>query len=377
MNCGAAKYMDAFVPFGTDAYPAGIGGSAFESKVDPETGLPMWSATRLATLQAKLNQRLGPEYLSQRPGPGGGVKLTYIEGWRVVDLANEVFGFNGWSTSIQRLDIDYLDVSDAGRCNCGVSAIVRITLRDGTFHEDIGYGHCEGVRGKHAALEKCKKEAVTDSIKRGLKTFGRLLGNCLYDRQYANAVLRMPSSRPQFNVDELHRDQEVPAKREAPSTDDIESQKAARLRLAEAAKAAHRKRHELSNGTTSGASGAGGGTLSSANPRAAAAPARGGQSAPPRTASCTEISANHAATCKTEAADQPANPASAAAAPKEASKATTTATTAATTTVTDDSDWFDEFSRAEADSMAIELDLEDELILRQSQIEQELAEDSL
>lgn len=70
-----------------------------------------------------------------------------------------------------------LDVHpETGKCQCGVSAIVRITLRDGTYHEDVGYGHTEGIRGKHAALEKCKKEAVTDSIKRGLKTFGRLLG---------------------------------------------------------------------------------------------------------------------------------------------------------------------------------------------------------
>lgn len=147
---------------GSDPFPAGAGGSAWESERDPETGLPMWSATRLASLQAKLQQRLGPEYLSQRPGPGGGPKLTYIEGWKVVDLANEVFGFNGWSTNVTSLDIDYvrpaadqLDVHpESGRCNCGVSAIVRITLRDGTFHEDVGYGHIEGARGKHAALEK-------------------------------------------------------------------------------------------------------------------------------------------------------------------------------------------------------------------------------
>lgn len=91
-----------------DAFPVGVGGSALASDIDPDTGLPVWSATRLATLQCKLNQRLGPEYLSQRPGPGGGPKLTYIEGWKVVDLANEVFGFNGWSTSVTSLDIDYV-----------------------------------------------------------------------------------------------------------------------------------------------------------------------------------------------------------------------------------------------------------------------------
>lgn len=37
--------------------------------------------------------------VSQRHGPGG-QKLAYIEGWRLISLANEVFGFNGWSHSI-------------------------------------------------------------------------------------------------------------------------------------------------------------------------------------------------------------------------------------------------------------------------------------
>ena len=46
---------------------------------DEATQLSRWSATRLAAMQAVLNQRLGPEFLSQRPGPGGGGrKLTYL-----------------------------------------------------------------------------------------------------------------------------------------------------------------------------------------------------------------------------------------------------------------------------------------------------------
>lgn len=42
---------------------------------------------------------LAPEMVSQRCGPGG-QKLAYIEGWRLIALANEVFGFNGWSHSV-------------------------------------------------------------------------------------------------------------------------------------------------------------------------------------------------------------------------------------------------------------------------------------
>jgi DNA repair and recombination protein RAD52 len=40
------------------------------------------TAVKIATIQAKLDKKLGPEYISQRPGPSGS-KLTYAEGWKV------------------------------------------------------------------------------------------------------------------------------------------------------------------------------------------------------------------------------------------------------------------------------------------------------
>ncbi len=48
---------------------------------------------------AKIHRDLAPEMVSQRHGPGG-QKLAYIEGWRLIALANEVFGFNGWSHQV-------------------------------------------------------------------------------------------------------------------------------------------------------------------------------------------------------------------------------------------------------------------------------------
>lgn len=34
-----------------------------------------WSEEKVATLQVRLSRKLGPEYITQRPGPGGGPKL--------------------------------------------------------------------------------------------------------------------------------------------------------------------------------------------------------------------------------------------------------------------------------------------------------------
>ena len=116
------------------------------------------TAKKIATLQVKLNQKLGPEFISQRPGPGGGSKLTYVEGWKIINLANEVFGFNGWSSSVVNLTTDFADYSEESRRYCvGVTAIMRVTLRDGVFHEDIGYGILENAKSKGAALDKVSR----------------------------------------------------------------------------------------------------------------------------------------------------------------------------------------------------------------------------
>ncbi|KAG2139509.1 hypothetical protein BD769DRAFT_1432262 [Suillus cothurnatus] len=164
------------------------------------------TAIKIATLQAKLNKKLGPEYISQRPGPGGGPKLTYAEGWKIINIANEVFGFNGWSSQIVNMTTDYMDYNEESkRCNVGVSCIVRVTLSYGVFHEDVGYGTAENAKGKAQAIDKSKKEAVTDAVKRALRNFGSLLGNCLYDKSYAQEITKIKVPPAKFDKSELYR----------------------------------------------------------------------------------------------------------------------------------------------------------------------------
>ena len=61
-----------------------------------------------------LKSNLGPgkakaklEYLSKRSGAGG-QKLMYIESWRSIAIANEIFGFNGWSSNIIDQTVDFV-----------------------------------------------------------------------------------------------------------------------------------------------------------------------------------------------------------------------------------------------------------------------------
>ena len=68
-------------------------------------------------------------------------------------------------------------------------------MRDGTFHEDVGYGTSEGMKSKALSIEKARKESITDGMKRALKSFGNALGNCLSDKDYLRYVITKGATR--------------------------------------------------------------------------------------------------------------------------------------------------------------------------------------
>ena len=85
----------------------------------------------------------------------------------------------------------------------GASATVKVELKDGAFHEDVGYGTSEGMKSKALSLEKARKEAVTDGLKRALKSFGNVLGNCLADKDYVRYVGSLNKTTTNFKQEEL------------------------------------------------------------------------------------------------------------------------------------------------------------------------------
>ncbi|ORY92366.1 Rad52/22 family double-strand break repair protein-domain-containing protein [Syncephalastrum racemosum] len=141
-------------------------------------------------LNSELGKGIGPEFIAYRAGPAGH-RFTYIEGKTVIQLLNKFFGFNGWKTEIRGTTVDFCDITPNGQISVGVSAIVRVTLKDGTYHEDIGYGSLENGKSKAAAFEKAKKEAVTDAMKRAARMFGDAVGNCLYDKRFLQGIQNM------------------------------------------------------------------------------------------------------------------------------------------------------------------------------------------
>lgn len=172
---------------------------------EPQQRISTYTAQEIATLQSRLEKQLGPEYISSRIGPGGG-KVHYLAADKCIQLANQVFGFNGWSSSIQNVQVDFVDEHPTtGKISLGLSVIMRVTLRDGTYHEDIGYGQIENCKSKASAFEKAKKEGTTDGLKRALRSFGNVLGNCIYDKTYLAQVNKVKAEPTSFDPERLYR----------------------------------------------------------------------------------------------------------------------------------------------------------------------------
>ncbi|PRP83753.1 hypothetical protein PROFUN_09085 [Planoprotostelium fungivorum] len=131
-----------------------------------------------------LEQKLGANEVAFRTGAGS-QSVGYLEAWRAIELANEIFGYDGWSSSVINLSQDFLE-GEGQRFSCGISAVVRVQLKDGSFHEDVGYGTADNMK-KGLAIEKAKKEAISDALKRALRLFGNRLGNSVYDKEHMKA----------------------------------------------------------------------------------------------------------------------------------------------------------------------------------------------
>ena len=134
-----------------------------------------------------LNQKINKDNVTFRPG-GGGQKLAYVESWHVIQEANRIFGFDGWSSETIETGL----VAEDPKCVSYI-AKVRITVGDDIVREGTGAGHGRmgSIGEKH---ESAIKEAESDARKRALMQFGDQFGLSLYDKD--KAWLKPDDSKP-------------------------------------------------------------------------------------------------------------------------------------------------------------------------------------
>ena len=131
-----------------------------------------------------LNQELDSSRIKTRDK--GNISLSYIEGHDVIETANRVFGFGNWSYSISKLEqVSQEQNQNQNHVIC-YKAIVQVLVHSENHiqdvsREDVGFG--TGVAKTQAdAHEGAAKEAVTDALKRAMRSFGNQFGNSLYDK---------------------------------------------------------------------------------------------------------------------------------------------------------------------------------------------------
>ncbi|MEZ4503123.1 MAG: Rad52/Rad22 family DNA repair protein [Dehalococcoidia bacterium] len=128
-----------------------------------------------AALQ-RLRQPLDTEMVSERTTEDGEV-LRYLEGWRVIEQANAIFGHDRWGAELVG-EVAYRPIPANGRARgtpAGLyTATVRVTVDGCLTHSDVGAATVtEHTAEGHATA--CKA-AVTDALKRALRHFGSQFG---------------------------------------------------------------------------------------------------------------------------------------------------------------------------------------------------------
>ena len=135
-----------------------------------------------------------------------GITLTYIEGWYAIQKANEIFGAGGWSREIvylKEVNREQKEIPQRNnnptktRYDVSYTCECRVIVND-CSSSDVGYGIGQSYQGYGDAVESATKEAVTDALKRCLRSFGNAFGNCLYDKQWlsGNGHKGEPAPKP-------------------------------------------------------------------------------------------------------------------------------------------------------------------------------------
>lgn len=90
------------------------------------------------------------------------------------EAANRIFGFNGWLSELREAKIVYME--DCGGYDCwkiGVTATVRVTLKDGTYHDGTAWGCGRGEQG--SSVGSARSYATAEALRQALRQFGSAL----------------------------------------------------------------------------------------------------------------------------------------------------------------------------------------------------------
>lgn len=146
----------------------------------------------------------------KKPSGSFGPKGDYIEGWHAINELNRVFGFDGWSYTIDLRQDDLREGKTSKgdpQWQAAYTCICTLTVA-GVTRQDVGFGS-GFAKGIGDAIEGATKEAATDALKRAARTFGNIFGLALYDKERTNVSSPPPAKReidPDAPISDAARD---------------------------------------------------------------------------------------------------------------------------------------------------------------------------
>lgn len=146
---------------------------------DPSASCTFNDAER-AKIGDKLCQHLERRDVSMKT-ESNGKRVYFLQGWKATEEANRIFGFDGWSQKILDCSVRFVEKLDSGRYSVCATAVVRITLKDGTTREGRGGGKSAGYLTKGDAIQTAEDDSIMVATQRALAGFGPRFGLCLRD----------------------------------------------------------------------------------------------------------------------------------------------------------------------------------------------------
>ena len=144
-----------------------------------------------------LSQPLPEELVSRRSGRGSR-SYAYIEGHAAIEQANSIFGYGGWGYEAGEVALREIETVDRKtgevRVHRAYTAPVRVDVPGAPPRTDVGFHAVadESAEGHETAF----KGAVTDGLKRALRSFGDQFGNALYGETTAPGTVGAAAPRP-------------------------------------------------------------------------------------------------------------------------------------------------------------------------------------
>lgn len=170
---------------------------------------------------AELRKPLDPKLTKERDGAGG-KKLKYIEGHTAIATANRIFGHGNWGYDLLYCKMEtLLDPLTGEAVGVAYKAAVRLQVRDCIAVTDVGSqpvaswnvnevimsrrkkGDDSPIKDWEVAAarrtiteshEQAEKGAVTDAVKRALRTYGSQFANDLYGDGKSNSRVKLATA---------------------------------------------------------------------------------------------------------------------------------------------------------------------------------------